>query len=182
MTSASRNGTPRPWNRSRCVAATKPSPGNPLSPLWQADGARIRRYAPIEFIGRFFRTSSNLASPTKSTRQKPPTPRKETHSNSGHAVNKTIVLNGTLTGGMASDVFNILYRMPARMVSQGYQYGDAGIPGLGRRTASWRPSPPSIPRRTPAPKRRIIHADPLARKRDGHFVRGNRRGHGPGGF
>jgi hypothetical protein len=23
------------------------------SPLWQVDGSRIRRYAPIEFIGRF---------------------------------------------------------------------------------------------------------------------------------
>jgi hypothetical protein len=38
------------------------------------------------------------------------------------------VLTGTLTGGMASDVFNVLYRIdPRRMVSQGYEYGEAGI-------------------------------------------------------
>ena len=44
------------------------------------------------------------------------------------AVDKTIVLTGTLTGGMASDVFNVLYRIdPRRMVSQGYEYGEAGI-------------------------------------------------------
>jgi len=44
------------------------------------------------------------------------------------AVDKTIILTGTLTGGMASDVFNILYRIdPGRMVAQGYEYGDAGI-------------------------------------------------------
>jgi hypothetical protein len=44
------------------------------------------------------------------------------------AVDKTIVLTGTLTGGMASDVFNILYRIdPKRMVSQGYEYGESGI-------------------------------------------------------
>src|SRR5581483_5019999 len=44
------------------------------------------------------------------------------------AVDKMIVLTGTLTGGMASDVFNVLYRIdPKRMVSQGYEYGDAGI-------------------------------------------------------
>jgi len=38
------------------------------------------------------------------------------------AVDKTIVLTGTLTGGMASDVFNILYRIEDRSranVSQG---------------------------------------------------------------
>jgi hypothetical protein len=44
------------------------------------------------------------------------------------AVDKLIVLTGTLTGGMASDVFNVLYRIdPKRMVSQGYEYGEAGI-------------------------------------------------------
>jgi len=96
--------------------------------LWQATAPESAATHPLNSSGVFFRTSSSLASPTKSTRQKPPTPRKNALGTLAAAVDKTIVLTGTLTGGMASDVFNILYRIdPARMVSQGYEYGDAGI-------------------------------------------------------
>ena len=38
------------------------------------------------------------------------------------------MLTGTLTGGMASDVFNVLFRIDAkRMLAHGYEYGDAGL-------------------------------------------------------
>jgi hypothetical protein len=40
----------------------------------------------------------------------------------------TVVLTGTLLGGYADEVFNILFRMhPARMVHEGFEYGEAGV-------------------------------------------------------
>jgi hypothetical protein len=99
------------------------------SPLWQADGARIHRYAPIEFIGRYLPHFFKFGIADEVHEAK------AADSAQGNAlgtlsaaVDKTIVLTGTLTGGMASDVFNVLYRIdPRRMVSQGYEYGEAGI-------------------------------------------------------
>src|SRR6266700_6986115 len=40
----------------------------------------------------------------------------------------TVILTGTLLGGYADEVFNILFRMnPARMVQEGFEYGEAGV-------------------------------------------------------
>ncbi len=40
----------------------------------------------------------------------------------------TVVLTGTLLGGYADEVFNILFRMhPARMVQEGFEFGEAGV-------------------------------------------------------
>jgi hypothetical protein len=39
-----------------------------------------------------------------------------------------VVLTGTLLGGYADEVFNILFRMnPARMIQEGFEYGEAGV-------------------------------------------------------
>jgi hypothetical protein len=99
------------------------------SPLWQADGARIRRYAPIEFIGRFLPHFFKFGIADEVHEAKAAdTAQGNALGTLAAAVDKTIVLTGTLTGGMASDVFNVLYRIdPRRMVSQGYEYGEAGI-------------------------------------------------------
>ena len=99
------------------------------SPLWQADGSRIRRYAPIEFIGRFLPHFFKFGIADEVHEAKAAdTAQGNALGTLAAAVDKTIVLTGTLTGGMASDVFNVLYRIdPRRMVSQGYEYGDAGI-------------------------------------------------------
>src|SRR5260370_38917296 len=40
----------------------------------------------------------------------------------------TVVLTGTLLGGYADKVFNILFRMhPARMAQEGFEYGETGV-------------------------------------------------------
>ena len=112
------------------MAAIRPSPGKPIySPLWQADGSRIRRYAPIEFIGRFLPHFFKFGIADEVHEAKAAdTAQGNALGTLAAAVDKTIVLTGTLTGGMASDVFNVLYRIdPRRMVSQGYEYGEAGI-------------------------------------------------------
>jgi len=99
------------------------------SPLWQADGARIHRYAPIEFIGRYLPHFFKFGIADEVHEAKAAdTAQGNALGTLAAAVDKTIVLTGTLTGGMASDVFNVLYRIdPRRMVSQGYEYGEAGI-------------------------------------------------------
>ena len=99
------------------------------SPLWQADGARIRRYAPIEFIGRFLPHFFKFGIADEVHEAKAAdTAQGNALGTLAAAVDKTIVLTGTLTGGMASDVFNVLYRIdPRRMVAEGYEYGEAGI-------------------------------------------------------
>jgi hypothetical protein len=99
------------------------------SPLWQVDGSRIRRYAPIEFIGRYLPHFFKFGIADEVHEAKAAdTAQGNALGTLAAAVDKTIVLTGTLTGGMASDVFNILYRIDAsRMVSQGYEYGEAGV-------------------------------------------------------
>jgi hypothetical protein len=99
------------------------------SPLWQADGSRIRRYAPIEFIARFLPHFFQFGIADEVHEAKAAdTAQGNALGTLTAAVDKTIVLTGTLTGGMASDVFNILYRIDSgRMVSEGYEYGQAGI-------------------------------------------------------
>src|ERR1017187_6846842 len=82
------------------------------SPLWQADGARIRRYAPIEFIGRFLPHFFKFGIADEVHEAKAAdTAQGNALGTLAAAVDKTIVLTGTLTGGMASDVFNVLYRI-----------------------------------------------------------------------
>jgi hypothetical protein len=99
------------------------------SPLWQVDASRIRRYAPIEFIGRYLPGFFKFGIADEVHEAKAAdTAQGNALGTLAAAVEKTIVLTGTLTGGMASDVFNVLYRIdPKRMVSQGYEYGEAGI-------------------------------------------------------
>jgi GAF domain-containing protein len=44
------------------------------------------------------------------------------------AVNKIVVLTGTLLGGYADDVFNVLYRLvPHKMIAEGYEWGESGV-------------------------------------------------------
>ena len=108
----------------------KTKPRRPLySPLWQVDGSRIRRYAPIEFIGRYLPHFFKFGIADEVHEAKAAdTAQGNALGTLAAAVDKMIVLTGTLTGGMASDVFNVLYRIdPKRMVSQGYEYGEAGI-------------------------------------------------------
>ena len=44
------------------------------------------------------------------------------------SVDKIAVLTGTLMGGYADDLFNVLYRLePHKMVAEGYEWGESGI-------------------------------------------------------
>ena len=98
------------------------------SPLWQADGSRIRRFAPIEFIGRYMPGFFEYGIADEVHELSNDTAQGNALGTLARSVEKVAVLTGTLMGGYADDLFNVLYRLePHKMVAEGYEWGEAGI-------------------------------------------------------
>ena len=97
------------------------------SALWQADGNKIVRMAPTEYMGRFmpewwdYAIADEIHQLAGDTAQ----------GNALGVLNKTarrfLGLTGTLLSGYADDLFNTLFRTDARrMTEDGYEWGSAG--------------------------------------------------------
>jgi superfamily II DNA or RNA helicase len=97
------------------------------SALWQADGNKIVRMAPTEYMGRFmpewwdYAIADEIHQLAGDTAQ----------GNALGVLNKTarrfLGLTGTLLSGYADDLFNTLFRTDAkRMTADGYEWGSAG--------------------------------------------------------
>jgi len=98
------------------------------SALWQADGKKIRRFAPVDFIGRYMPDFFDYAIADEVHELKGDTAQGNALGTLAGCAQHTVVLTGTLLGGYADEVFNILFRMhPARMVQEGFEYGEAGV-------------------------------------------------------
>jgi len=98
------------------------------SALWQADGKKIRRFAPVDFIGRYMPDFFDYAIADEVHELKGDTAQGNALGTLAGCAKHTVVLTGTLLGGYADEVFNILFRMyPARMVHEGFEYGEAGV-------------------------------------------------------
>ena len=98
------------------------------SALWQADGKKIRRFAPVDFIGRYMPDFFDYAIADEVHELKGDTAQGNALGTLAGCAQRTVVLTGTLLGGYADEVFNILFRMhPARMVQEGFEYGEAGV-------------------------------------------------------
>lgn len=98
------------------------------SALWQADASRIRRFAPLEFIGRYMPGFFEYGIADEVHELKGDTAQGNALGTMAQAVSKIIVLTGTLLGGYADDVFNVLYRLePHKMVAEGYEWGESGV-------------------------------------------------------
>ena len=98
------------------------------SALWQADGNKIRRFAPVDFIGRYMPDFFDYAIADEVHELKGDTAQGNALGTLAGCAQHTVVLTGTLLGGYADEVFNILFRMhPARMVHEGFEYGEAGV-------------------------------------------------------
>lgn len=99
------------------------------SPLWQADGKRIRRVAPMEFIGRYlpdwfdYGIGDEVHQLTAGdTAQGNPL------GTLAACTDRLVVLTGTLLSGYADDLYHLLFRLEAeKMVGLGYEWGDAGV-------------------------------------------------------
>jgi hypothetical protein len=96
-----------------------------FSALWQADGSKVRRSAVIDFIGRHLRHFFDFAIADEVHELKgADTAQGNALGTLASAAKKTIVLTGTLLGGYADDVFEILFRVNARkMIERGFEHG-----------------------------------------------------------
>jgi hypothetical protein len=98
------------------------------SALWQADGTKTRRFAPVDFIGRYMPDFFDYAIADEVHELKGDTAQGNALGTLAACARHTAVLTGTLLGGYADEVFNILYRLePAKMVAEGFEYGEAGV-------------------------------------------------------
>ena len=98
------------------------------SPLWQANGQRIRRVAPLEFIGRYMDQWFDYAICDEAHQLANDTAQGNGLGTLAASADRTVILTGTLLGGYASDVYNLLFRLePSKMVAQGYEWGEAGL-------------------------------------------------------
>ena len=97
------------------------------SPLWQADADKIRRMAPVEFIGRYVPGWFDYAICDEIHQLAGDTAQGNALGTLSSCTDRIVGLTGTLLGGYADDLFNTLFRLEARrMKEQGYEWGAAG--------------------------------------------------------
>ena len=99
------------------------------SALWQADGKKIRRFAPVDFIGRYMDGFFDYAIADEVHELKGgDTVQGNALGTLASSARHIAVLTGTLLGGYADELFNILFRLePSRMLEEGFEYGEAGV-------------------------------------------------------
>jgi SNF2 family DNA or RNA helicase len=99
-----------------------------FSPLWQADRSKIRRYAVIEFVSRYLSGFFDFGIADEVHELKgSDTAQGNALGALAACVNKLIILTGTLLGGYADDVYNILFRAePSKMIEYGFEH-DEGV-------------------------------------------------------
>ena len=97
------------------------------SPLWQADADKIRRMAPIEFIGRYMSGWFDYAICDEVHQLAGDTAQGNALGTIASCSDRIVGLTGTLLGGYADDLFNTLFRLEAgRMKEHGYEWGTSG--------------------------------------------------------
>ena len=100
------------------------------SALWQADGTKTRRFAPIEFIGRYMADGffDYAIGDEVHELKGGDTAQGNALGTLAGCADRIAVLTGTLLGGYAADLYNILFRLqPSRMVEEGFEHGEAGV-------------------------------------------------------
>jgi superfamily II DNA or RNA helicase len=97
------------------------------SPLWQADADKIRRMAPIEFIGRYMPGWFDYAICDEVHQLAGDTAQGNALGRLASCSNQIVGLTGTLLGGYADDLFNTLFRLEAgKMKEHGYEWDTTG--------------------------------------------------------
>ena len=97
------------------------------SPLWQADADKIRRMAPIEFIGHYMPGWFDYAICDEIHQLAGDTAQGNALGTLASCTDRIVGLTGTLLGGYADDLFNTLFRLEARrMKEHGYEWGTSG--------------------------------------------------------
>src|ERR1700693_992177 len=98
------------------------------SALWQADGTKTRRFAQVDFIGRYMPEFFDYAIVDEVHELKGDTAQGNALGTLAGCAQHTVVLTGTLLGGYADELFNILFRLePTKLVREGFEYGESGV-------------------------------------------------------
>jgi hypothetical protein len=96
-------------------------------PLWQADGSKIVRMAPAEYMGRYMPEWFDYAIADEIHQLAGDTAQGNALGVLNKIARRFLGLTGTLLSGYADDLFNTLFRTDAkRMTSDGYEWGSAG--------------------------------------------------------
>jgi superfamily II DNA or RNA helicase len=95
--------------------------------MWQADPDKIRRMAPVEFIGRYMPGWFDYAICDEIHQLAGDTAQGNALGTLASCTDRIVGLTGTLLGGYADDLFNTLFRLEAgRMKEYGYEWGTTG--------------------------------------------------------
>lgn len=99
------------------------------SPLWQADGTRIHRFAPADFIARYLPGFFDYAIADEVHELKGgDTAQGNALGSLAACAGHILILTGTLLGGYADELFHILYRLdPQKMLHMGFEHGSGGV-------------------------------------------------------
>jgi hypothetical protein len=99
-----------------------------FSALWQADATKVRRCAPMDFIGRHLKGFFDYGIADEVHELKGDTAQGAALATIASCAERTVILTGTLNGGYADELYNILFRLnPRKMLEEGFAYGDAGM-------------------------------------------------------
>lgn len=98
-----------------------------FAPLWQADNQKIPRVAPVDFISRYMSGFFDYAICDELHQLAGDTAQGNALGALAACAGRIVGLTGTLLGGYADDLYNILFRLqPQRMIAKGYQWGSSG--------------------------------------------------------
>ncbi len=96
-------------------------------PLWQADRDKIQREAPINFIGRYMRGFFDYAICDEMHQLAGDTAQGNALGTLASCADRLVGLTGTLMGGYAKDLNNLLWRFEsAKMKQKGFLWGTSG--------------------------------------------------------
>jgi SNF2 family DNA or RNA helicase len=103
------------------------------SALWQADGTRLRRFAPATFIGRHMKDFFDyfIADEVHELKGED-TAQGNALGTLAACTRHTLVLTGTLLGGYADELYPVLFRLdPSKMIARGFEYDEGGMRAFG---------------------------------------------------
>ena len=126
-----------------------------FSALWQADATKVPRCAPMDLVGRHMKGFFDYGIADEVHELKGDTAQGAALGTMASCAKRTIILTGTLNGGYADELFNILFRLhPKKMLEEGFAHGDAGVRHSRKPMGFSRKSQPSRQPTTPAQIRR----------------------------
>ncbi|HZQ54092.1 MAG TPA: helicase-related protein [Bryobacteraceae bacterium] len=123
------------FNKAKHAEVVMPDPEAPeksrrtfFSALWQADAKKIRRAAPVDFIGRHLRGFFDYAIADEMHELANDTAQGQALGTLASCARRTLALTGTFSGGYADEAFNNLFRLyPQKMLASGFEFSQSGL-------------------------------------------------------